>query len=161
MLNIQLYEVPRVLVGFYATQTAFASLIVILMLYFNSFLPKDFARMGRMLNCFGMFLKVLPKLLIFMHYIIFILILVVIGQVGRGQCSNAEVLDSTGHKPPQPVPMQRDATILAGIVSALWVLMHFGGFVIRSLLYVDPFLLDPYDPKANRVYRVMCQTCGP
>ena len=57
---------------------------------------------------------------------------------------------------PTDTEMQREAILLACIISGLWVLMHFGGFVIRSLMYVDPFLLDPYDPSANRVWRILC-----
>ena len=79
VLNIQLTKVPGVLVGFYATETALTMLMVLLLMYFGRFLPRDFAKLGRILNCFGILLKLLPKLIILMHYVIFILILVVVG----------------------------------------------------------------------------------
>ena len=129
--------------------------MVLLILYFGRFLPKDFAKLGRILNCMGIWLKLLPKFIILLHYVIFILILVVIGQVANGSCAKSQIIDSDTNLP-EDTNMQKDATILAGIISGMWVLMHFGGYVIRSLLYVDPFLLDPYDPKANRVWRILC-----
>ncbi len=52
--------------------------------------------------------------------------------------------------------MQDDGVIVVCILFGLWFAMHVAGSVIRSLMYVDPFMLDPYDAKGNKVYRVVC-----
>ena len=122
-------------------------------------LPKDFAKMGRILNCSGALLKIFPKLIILLHYIILILIIVVIGQVGSNNCKESARVGSNGL--PEKTSMHDEGVILVSIISPIWLLMHFGGTVVRSMLYVDPFLLDPYDPKGNKIYRILCQTCGP
>eukprot|EP00347_Sterkiella_histriomuscorum_P012281 403369191 len=159
VLDLQLTTVPGVLVGFYATEVALNSIIFLLLLYFGRLLPRDFAKMGRIMNCSGALLKIFPKLIILLHYVIIILILVVIGQVGSGTCKNSQIINKEGL--PEKTKLHENGIVLISIISPLWILMHFGGTVIRSMLYVDPFLLDPYDPKGNRFYRILCQTCGP
>ncbi|CDW75200.1 UNKNOWN [Stylonychia lemnae] len=159
VLDLQLTKIPSVLIGFYATLVALNSIIFLILLYFSKFLPRDFAKMGRILNCIGALLKIFPKLMILLHYIICILILVIIGQVGNGSCKNSYTIDSDGL--PKETKMQSDGVILVLILSSLWILMHFGGSIVRSMIYIDPFLADPYDPTANRFYRLICQTFGP
>ena len=47
------------------------------------------------------------------------------------------------------------------ILSALWILMHVGGGVMRSILYADPFLSDPEDPTGSKIYGALFKRCGP
>ena len=57
--------------------------------------------------------------------------------------------------------MHKDATIVAISICSLWVLMHLGGSTVRSLLYVNPFLVDPEDPTTSKFYTILCKKCGP
>jgi hypothetical protein len=61
-------------------------------------LPSEFAKekMGRIANLLGFFLKSFPRLIILLHYIVLILLLVMIGQVGNGSCARSvRAIDSS------------------------------------------------------------------
>lgn len=57
--------------------------------------------------------------------------------------------------------IQTAATIQVIALLAFWIIMHFGGAVIRSILYYDPYLLDPFDPTANKVLNAIVRVFGP
>lgn len=57
--------------------------------------------------------------------------------------------------------MQSAGTILSIICFIAWVLLYVGGWVVRSIIYVDPFFSDPYDPESGAVLRCLCFGCGP
>ena len=76
--------------GLYATEFALTFLTVLLIGFFvwSKQLPSDFSKdsLGRIVRGLGFLMKFLPRLIILFHYIIGILLLVMIGQVGSGQC---------------------------------------------------------------------------
>ena len=39
--------------------------------------------------------------------------------------------------------------------------MHVGGWIARSLMYIEPFMADPEDHESNKVCRCLCVICGP
>ena len=53
-------------------------LIIGLYYFFRTKLPKDYAKMGKILRCCGIGLRLFPKLLIIVHYIVLVLIIAVI-----------------------------------------------------------------------------------
>ena len=80
---------PGVMAAFYATELALTVVTCLLLFYFGRFLPKDFAKLGRFLSCLGMLLKLFPKLIVLLHYVILILIVVLAAQVGNKNCATA------------------------------------------------------------------------
>lgn len=158
-LNLKLTTIPGVLTGFYAAEFSLSVLSGLILYYFLSFVPKDFASIGRFRNLLGLFLKLFPKLIIFLHYIILIIICAQIGYVGGGKCKNAKHLATDGTQ--TTGAMERAGIIMIIILSALWIVQHIGGAVMRSILNVDPFLAEPDDPSSNRIYAVICKKCGP
>jgi len=40
-------------------------------------------------------------------------------------------------------------------------MVHFGGSVIRTILYVDPFLTSPDEPGTSKVVLLMFKRIGP
>ncbi len=79
VLSQQLTLIPHVLTGFYATEVSLAFLTCLLLFYYSTLLPRDFAKLGRILSCIGILLKISPKLIILLHYVILIIIFVMIG----------------------------------------------------------------------------------
>lgn len=103
-------------------------------------LPSEFSKekLGRIAGFFGFLLKVCPRILVLIHYIICIILLAFLGELGNGQCVVSIAPDNI-----TKTTMQRDGIIMAAILSILWVFMHIGGWITRSLIYVDPYMADP------------------
>ena len=57
--------------------------------------------------------------------------------------------------------IQAEAAVLVGILSVMWVVMHVGGWIAKSVMYVEPYLVEPWDPNGGKVLRVICVNCGP
>ena len=161
ILTVKLTNIPGVMMGFYATEFGLTFVVVVLLLYFKRLLPRDFAHMGRILKCFGLWLKIFPKLIILMHYIILILLVVFIALVGSNQCRYSYRKSDIGMPSATPTDMQKQGVVLAIITVFLWVVMHIGGCIVRSMLYTDPFLTEPEDPKGNQILRIIFIRCGP
>lgn len=148
---------PIVLVGLYATEVSITLLIVLLMIFFawSRPLPSDFSKdnFGRIAGCLGCILKTTPRLVILFHYIIAIVLLVMMGQVGRGDCaesvSASDYTSAISAKKDTNLltrtPMQKEATVLIIVLSIVWTVMFMGGWVTRGLIYIEPYLVDPYD----------------
>jgi hypothetical protein len=105
-------------------------------------------------------LKLFIKLIILFNYVVFILVLIMAGFIAKStnDCNdyaktvNPFVLDNN---------IRIEGVILAIITGVLWLFMHCIGAVIKSLLYVDPFLLNPDDPTSNRCLTLFFKKLGP
>jgi hypothetical protein len=116
-------------------------------------LPSEFTRekFGRIATGLGCLSRLCPRLMVFFHYIILILLLVMLGQVGNGQCKlSIAPADSTASGSVSTevkyTAMQKEGSILLAILSVMWVVMAIGGWVTRSLIYIEPWYVDPHDP---------------
>ena len=82
-MSLKLSNMPKVLVGLYATEFAFTTLVVALFAFFawSRQLPSDYAKenLGRIARIMGFILNLLRRLVILFHYIVGILLLVMIG----------------------------------------------------------------------------------
>lgn len=47
------------------------------------------------------------------------------------------------------------------IVLLFWILVHFGGALVRTILYTDPFLISPDEPGTSTVVLLMFKRLGP
>lgn len=72
--------------------------------------------------------------------------------------SNPEVTDKSALK---YTAMQKEGTVLIAILTILWFIVAIGGWVTRSLIYIDPWYADPVDFKGNGVLRCLFVNCGP
>jgi hypothetical protein len=72
--------------------------------------------------------------------------------------SNPDVTDKLALK---YTSMQKEGSVLIAILSILWVAIAVGGWITRSLIYIDPWYTNPEDPKRNRVIRCLFVSCGP
>jgi hypothetical protein len=57
--------------------------------------------------------------------------------------------------------MQNEAVILTILCSFLWVVMHIGGSIARSVINVEPYMASPIEGNSGSFLRTMCVTCGP
>ena len=57
--------------------------------------------------------------------------------------------------------MQSEAVILTIICAFLWVIMHLGGSIARSVINLEPYMASPIEGNSGSFLRTMCVTCGP
>lgn len=88
-----------------------------------------------------------------------ILVIVAVVNIALSDCKLSH--DTTAKIKVNTSKMYDEGIILGIIIVALWVLIHCGGAIIRSILYVDPFLVEPEDPTCSKAYTVICIKCGP
>jgi hypothetical protein len=88
VLSLKLVDMPKILVGFYATEFALTFLTVLLIGFFSwsKQLPSEFNKdsLGRIVRGLGFLMKFLPRFIILFNYVIGIILIVMIGQVGNG-----------------------------------------------------------------------------
>ena len=161
VLSLQLTSMPAILCILYAVEGALLIVVTMLYLWFSTYLPRQFGKLGRIIKCCGIFLRIFPKLVILMHYIILILIIVLIAQVANGACAKSFKIDANGLVTNVPTDMQLQGVVLTLIVTVLWLLCHIGGWIVRSIINIEPFIIEPEDPQANRFIRLLCIRCGP
>ena len=172
MLNIQLTDIPAVLVGLYATEFALITLTILLTAFLSWSRPIpslfDASKLGRLPRLLGFAAKSLPRLLVAFHYLILLIILILIGQVANNRCGQsvrptdtALAVNLSKKDSYEVTEMQKEAGVLVAVVSVMWVVMHVGGWVAKSLIYVEPWMSEPWDPKGGKVMRTICVSCGP
>ena len=125
---------PKTLAIFYIVECVLCLIVGLQIYYFSGYLPREFSKLGRICNCFGALMKLFPKVINLMHGIILILIVVAIAKTAGNGCEQSSHVDSATGAIIINNQMHNDAIIMIIIVSALWILMHLGGAVIRSLL---------------------------
>jgi hypothetical protein len=80
VLNIQLTDIPAVLVGLYATEFALITLSILLTAFLSWSRPIpslfDASKLGRLPRLLGFAAKSLPRLLVAFHYLILLLVVV-------------------------------------------------------------------------------------
>jgi len=147
---------PTVLMVLYFIEFGVCFLIALLMMCFNNKLAKDFSNLGRILKVCGLLLKAFMKVVLLLHWIVVLLSVIFIAQVST-TCKLSIPDGGT-----EPTEDMHDAASITAIVLFLMALgMHIGGAVFKSVLYIDPFLSDPDNPKTKIYITIICKKCGP
>ena len=158
---------PKVLVGFYATEFALGTLVAMVLAFFGwtRQLPSDFSKdsLGRLVRLLGFIMQVFRRLLTLFHYITAILLLVMLGQVANGQCkvsvTEADYTQMTQGSKQRifaQTNMQLEGSILIGVLLGTWVLTSLSALITKRKMHVDPQFAVPEDPTANRFTRCLC-----
>jgi hypothetical protein len=109
--------------------------------WMSNLLPEDFMKIGRCKSCLAAFCKILPILIILIHWLIMILIIIIWILLITKAC---EV--STTSVPGvliDPGKYYKDMNTLNIVNSCLWVLIHCGGSIVREIVYQEPFIYWP------------------
>ena len=137
-------------------------IILVLVLYLscviNSLsnqLPDDFLNMGRCKIFFGCFCKIFPPLLIILSWVNFILIIVIWIMVVVNKDDTYK--DSNG----KDVDYRKDVEILNLVNSIIWILLHYGGSIIREMTYQEPFMYSPDTGAPNCCRTLFLKKLGP
>jgi hypothetical protein len=80
---------PTALSVLYGIETALCFLVTFHLFCYSYYIPKDFAKFGRIMRLDGMIFKLLIKLVVLFHYIVLILIAVFAAKIGTGTCKTS------------------------------------------------------------------------
>ena len=158
--------------GLYATEFALITLTILFTAFLSWSRPIpslfDASKLGRFPRLFGFAAKSLPRLLVAFHYLILLLIIILIGQVANNKCGqsvrptdSAIAVNLSKKETYEVTEMQREAGVLVAVVSVMWVVMHVGGWVVKSLIHLEPWISEPWDPQGGKVMHTICVSCGP
>ena len=124
------------LVDFVFAFLAFAGLV-----FFAQKIPKDFGKMGLILRLLGCIVKLFLKIVSLVHLILFFLVLGMIAMVMTGTGKTCTHTGSTGIV--SVGDSYEKGVVLALVLAIFWFLIHIGAAIIKSLIYIDPFLFEP------------------
>jgi hypothetical protein len=130
--------------------------------YLSNLVPDDFLNMGRVTKCFGSFCKLVPSMIIILHWIILLMIVIDWGFIGVKACqyslptqiSGKFFLDSSQK-------YFLDSTTLSIVTSAIWIFLHYIGAIIRDIVYEEPFSYSPDLGKPSIWKKIFIKKLGP
>jgi hypothetical protein len=160
------------MLALYGVEFGLMVLVILIYGFFQSTrqVPSEFDndKLGRIARILGFFMKSFPRIVVLIHYLILVMLVVLMMQIFSGTCivsvtqaDNDIPLDLTQPLTWKTTEMQNEAVVLLIICFFLWIIMHIGGAVVRSLMSVDPYMATPPDPEGGKFLRIMCVTCGP
>jgi len=120
--------------------------------------PKDFIEVSTCKKIIGCCCKIIPPIIIVTHYVVVIFLIAYWVMVGTGECNI-----SSDSKPglPDPGKYYNDSKTLLIVDTVFWGCIHFGGAMIREMIYIEPFLYSPDVGKVNLCKSLLMKRLGP
>ena len=154
----------------YKTLTLIIAIIYIIYLVLSLFLscvsnmmsnqtPEDYIKIGTCKKFLACFCKILPPVLIILSWINFILFVVFWILITVGKCEYSKS-DSPG-KFMGKKDYFNDNKVLILVNSCFWILLHYGGAIVRGMTYVEPFMYSPEIGKPNMIKTLLFKKLGP
>jgi hypothetical protein len=154
----------------YKTLTLVIAIIYIIFLVLSLFLscvsnmmsnqtPEDYVKIGTCKKFLACFCKILPPVLIILSWVNFILFVVLWIFIVTKKCEN-----SRSESPTTLVGVHdyyNDNKVLALVNSCFWVLLHYGGAIVRGMTYVEPFMYSPEIGNPNIIKTLFLKKLGP
>lgn len=154
----------------YKTLTLIIAIIYIIYLVLSLFLscvsnmmsnqtPEDYIKIGTCKKFLACFCKILPPVLIILSWINFILFVVFWILIIVGKCEYSESI--TPGKFMGKKDYFNDNKVLILVNSCFWILLHYGGAIVRGMTYVEPFMYSPEIGKPNMIKTLLFKKLGP
>ena len=168
--NIDLDKVPVTEGNIYKTLTLIIAIIYIIYLVLSLFLscvsnmmsnqtPEDYIKIGTCKKFLACFCKILPPVLIILSWINFILFVVFWILITVGKCEYSYSV--TPGKFMDEKDYFNDNKVLILVNSCFWILLHYGGAIVRGMTYVEPFMYSPEIGKPNMIKTLLFKKLGP
>lgn len=122
-------------------------------------LPEDFLKISGCRRCMAAFCKILPPVLIIVHWIIGLVIVGIWAMLLMKAC-----IISTSSTPGALVVESQffnDINTLNIVNSGIWVLIHYGGGIFREIVYQEPFMYSPDIGKTSAFKSLIMRKLGP
>ena len=167
---IDLDKVPVTEGNIYKTLTLIIAIIYIIYLVLSLFLscvsnmmsnqtPEDYIKIGTCKKFLACFCKILPPVLIILSWVNFILFVVFWILITVGKCEYSD--SDTPGKFMDKKDYFNDNKVLILVNSCFWILLHYGGAIVRGMTYVEPFMYSPEIGKPNMIKTLLFKKLGP
>ena len=154
----------------YKTLTLIIAIIYIIYLVLSLFLscvsnmmsnqtPEDYIKIGTCKKFLACFCKILPPVLIILSWVNFILFVVFWILITVGKCEYS--YSDTPGKFMDEKDYFNDNKVLILVNSCFWILLHYGGAIVRGMTYVEPFMYSPEIGKPNMIKTLLFKKLGP
>jgi len=154
----------------YKTLTLIIAIIYIIYLVLSLFLscvsnmmsnqtPEDYIKIGTCKKFLACFCKILPPVLIILSWVNFILFVVFWILITVGKCEYS--YSDTPGKFMDKKDYFNDNKVLILVNSCFWILLHYGGAIVRGMTYVEPFMYSPEIGKPNMIKTLLFKKLGP
>ena len=154
----------------YKTLTLIIAIIYIIYLVLSLFLscvsnmmsnqtPEDYIKIGTCKKFLACFCKILPPVLIILSWVNFILFVVFWILITVGKCEYSR--SDTPGKYMDEKDYFNDNKVLILVNSCFWILLHYGGAIVRGMTYVEPFMYSPEIGKPNMIKTLLFKKLGP
>jgi hypothetical protein len=168
--NKDFFEVPVTEGNIYKTLTLIIAIIYIIYLVLSLFLscvsnmmsnqtPEDYIKIGTCKKFLACFCKILPPVLIILSWVNFILFVVFWILITVGKCEYSR--SDTPGKFMDEKDYFNDNKVLILVNSCFWILLHYGGAIVRGMTYVEPFMYSPEIGKPNMIKTLLFKKLGP
>ena len=168
--NKEYFEVPVTEGNIYKTLTLIIAIIYIIYLVLSLFLscvsnmmsnqtPEDYIKIGTCKKFLACFCKILPPVLIILSWVNFILFVVFWILITVGKCEYSKSI--TPGKFMDKKDYFNDNKVLILVNSCFWILLHYGGAIVRGMTYVEPFMYSPEIGKPNMIKTLLFKKLGP
>lgn len=122
-------------------------------------LPEDFININAVKKFLACFCKILPPIFILLSWVNFILIIVIWILYVTNHCSG--VVSNSPSKFLAKDSYRNDVMILNIVNSVIWIVLHYGGAVVRDMTYQEPFMYSPDTGTPNCCRTLMLKKLGP
>ena len=169
-INDNYYNVEVEEGNIYKTLTLVIAIIYIIYLVLSLFLscvsnmmsnqtPEDYIKIGTCKKFLACFCKILPPVLIILSWVNFILFVVFWILITVGKCEYS--YSDTPGKFMDEKDYFNDNKVLILVNSCFWILLHYGGAIVRGMTYVEPFMYSPEIGKPNMIKTLLFKKLGP
>jgi hypothetical protein len=153
------YPVFNLLIAIiYLTIMGLSLYMALLISYMSNQLPEDFLNVSWCKRFLACFCKVFPLFIILAHWGAMIFILILWYFLFSKQCDHSI---STGILAVAPPTYYNNMFVLNIVNSSVWVALHYGGAIIREMLYQEPFMYMPYFGSKSLFAQICLKKLGP
>jgi hypothetical protein len=167
--DTQLYEVDVEKSNIYPTLNSIIAILYIIIMilslymsivisYLSNQLPEDFLNVSKWKRFIACFCKIFPVLIIMIHWLLLIILLAVWVMVMTKQCKTSESTTQIGISSGM---YYQNVVVLNIVTTCAWIILHYGGAILREIVYGEPFMYMPYVGSKNSCLVVMLRRLGP
>ena len=127
--------------------------------YLSNQLPDDYIKMGTCKKFLACFCKLLPPCFIILSWLNLIFFIVVWIFILSKKCKYSTTM--TPGKLINPDYFFKVHRTLNIVNSIVWILLHYGGAIIRAMTYVEPFMYSPEVGNPHFCKTLMLKRLGP
>jgi hypothetical protein len=139
--------------------TAISLVLCLIIKSMSNQLPEDFLNISGCKRCLAAFCKILPPVLIIVHWIIGLVIVGIWAMLLMKSCIIST--DSTPGAIVDEKQFYSNINTLNVVNSGIWVLIHYGGGIFREIVYQEPFMYSPDIGKTSAFKSLILRKLGP